>query len=141
MIAFSARIKSFMSKYKIRHLSSSKRCVRTIPNLEYFANPDDKDTIHSHAPTFDSEPMITLDIPLSQLERIVNIEAMFFNNIDDGYPRNLFQRWVEQQEEEYALRIKFDAVRKAYEHYSAMLSWCGKAYRKITDLPPEEDNS
>lgn len=139
MSLFSDRAKKFMDKYKIDFLSGSKRCIRISPMTQYFISPTDKNIAQDCLPTYDTEPLITVDIPLSKLEQLANLESMFYDNIEDANPRSIFRRWVDQQEEEYRLRTKFDSVRKAYEHYSAMLSWCGKTHKKITDLPPEDN--
>lgn len=139
MINLSDRVKKFMQKYKIDFLSDSKRCVRTTPVTKYFVLESDKDVMQNSAIAYDTEPLITVNIPLSRLEQLANLESMFYNNIDDDYPRQLFQRWVEQQENEHFLRTNYSSVRKAYEHYSAMLSWCGKAKNDIKIFPPEDD--
>lgn len=140
MSSLSDRAKKFIQKYKIEFLSDSKRCLRTTPVTKYFVLESDKDVMQNSAMTYDTEPLITVSIPLSKLEQLANLESMFYNNIDDEYPRQLFQRWVEQQENEHFLRTNYESVRKAYEHYSAMLYWCGKTRNDIKILPPEKDN-
>lgn len=86
-----------------------------------------------------SEPLLTVDIPLSKFEAIERLESIFFGNIDNIESRRVFEKWIEQQEEERRLRRQYPAVEKAYQEYTALLEWCGQANRKLTDIP--SDNS
>jgi len=132
------RARNFMRKYNIQLLNDNRRCMTRMQPRLYFSFEQDKDYVSDMPPECNYEPLITVEIPLSRLDEIADLESIFFNNIDDENSRRIFQRWLEQQNEEKRLRDNHPAVKKAYEHYSAMLAWCGQANKKITDLPPEE---
>lgn len=69
----------------------------------------------------DSEPLYTVEIAESELERIAEFEAKVFNNIKEHGHYRLFETLMEQKEKEKYLKNKYSAVKKAYEHYSLML--------------------
>jgi hypothetical protein len=69
----------------------------------------------------DTEPLYTIEIAESELERIADFEQQVFNNAKKTGHYNLFEALMGQKEEEQKLRNKYPAVRKAYEHYSLML--------------------
>ena len=70
---------------------------------------------------YDSEPLYTIEIAESELERIANFESEVFNNMKKQGHYKMFETLMEQKQEEKHLRDKYPAVRKAYEHYSLML--------------------
>jgi hypothetical protein len=70
---------------------------------------------------FDSEPLYTVEIAESELERIANFESEVFNNMKKQGHYRMFETLMEQKEREQFLRDKYPAVKKAYEHYSLML--------------------
>ena len=102
-------------------LSESKRAAKMRPmrlsDVENGANV--YDTIQC-----DTEPVITMDIPLSKLEALMNLEEIFFHNHESAHRRKLFEGWMSEQNRERDLRRKYDSVAKAYEHYQAMMAWC-----------------
>jgi hypothetical protein len=69
----------------------------------------------------DSEPLYTVEIAESELERIANFESEVFNNMKQQGHYRMFETLIEQKEHERALRDKYPAVKKAYEQYSLML--------------------
>ncbi len=69
----------------------------------------------------DTEPLYTVEIAESELERIADFEEQVFNNAKQTGHYNLFQAVLEQKEREKELRDMYPAVRKAFEHYSLML--------------------
>lgn len=120
---FKDTIRNFCEKYDIHILSSSKRAIRNRSTPQFFVNSSDKNIIHNTAREFDTEPMLTVDIPQSRLEALCDLERVFFNNIEDHGHRRVFQVWMDQQQREKEYRDKYSAVRKAYEDYSALLTW------------------
>jgi hypothetical protein len=71
---------------------------------------------------YDSEPLYTVEIAESELERIADFEKQVFNNMKVRGHYKMFETLMEQKEREKALRDKYPAVKTAYEHYSLMLS-------------------
>jgi hypothetical protein len=69
----------------------------------------------------DTEPLYTVEIAESELERIAEFEQQVFNNAKKTGHYNLFEHLMEQKEREKYLRERYPAVRKAFEHYSLML--------------------
>jgi hypothetical protein len=69
----------------------------------------------------DSEPLYTVEIAESELERVANFESEVFNNMKKQGHYRMFETLMEQKERERYLRDKYPAVKKAYEHYSLML--------------------
>jgi hypothetical protein len=74
-----------------------------------------EDVIH------DSEPLYTVEIAKSELERIADFEAQVFNNMKKQGHYQMFEMLMEQKEHEKYLKNKYPAVKKAYEQYSLML--------------------
>ena len=89
--------------------------------------------------TFQSEPMLTVDIPLSKLEKLEQIESIFYGNISSIESRRMFEQWFNQQEEERRLRKCHPAAEKAYQEYQAMLLWCGRGDKKSFTIPSESE--
>ena len=69
------------------------------------------------------EPLYTITIPFSELERIKEFEEQVFNNMKQygAHHYQMFEVMMEQKHQEKRLRDKYSAVKKAYEHYSLML--------------------
>jgi uncharacterized protein YktA (UPF0223 family) len=70
---------------------------------------------------YDSEPLYTVEIAESELERIANFESEVFNNMKKQGHYQMFEMLMEQKQEEKRLRDKYPSVKKAYEHYSLIL--------------------
>jgi uncharacterized protein YktA (UPF0223 family) len=119
----SDNIKNFCSDHRIRVLDTNKRAhVYHKVNLNYFRDPSNFDMVQSHIDVVcDTEPLYTVEIAESELERIAEFEQQVFNNAKRTGHYNMFQAVMEQKEEEKYLRDKYSAVKKAYEQYSLML--------------------
>jgi hypothetical protein len=116
-------VKKFCEDHRIRVLDTNKRAhVYHKVNLNYFRDPSNFDMIQSHIDVVrDTEPLYTVEIAESELERIAEFEQQVFNNAKRTGHYNMFQAVMEQKEEEKYLRNKYSAVKKAYEQYSLML--------------------
>jgi hypothetical protein len=88
--------------------------------MNYFKDPIDFNAVVSEV-VYDSEPMYTVEIAESELERIADFEAQVFNNMKKQGHYQMFEMLMEQKEQEKYLKNKYPAVKKAYEHYSLML--------------------
>lgn len=130
---FKERLKGFCDKYHIKVLSDAKRYPIFVKN-KFFDVPNDLSIIHIE-PVVATEPMITLDIPLSKLTTLADLEAVFFNNAQDASVRNIFDAIMDQQSEERRIRALHPAVQTAYEQYSLLLNLCRNTPKKLKDLP------
>lgn len=117
----SDNLKEFCHHHSIRVLDTNKRASKYHKvNINYFKDPMDFNRVYEHIVT-DSEPLYTVEIAESELERIANFESEVFNNIKKQGHYRMFETLMEQKERERYLRDKYPAVKKAYEQYSLML--------------------
>ena len=114
-------IKSFCEQHQIRVLDTNKRAHRYHKiNLKFFKDPMDYNLVHEDI-IADSEPLYTVEIAQSELERIADFEAQVFNNMKKQGHYHMFEMLMEQKEREKYLRDKYPAVNNAYKQYSLML--------------------
>lgn len=114
-------IKEFCNKHSIRVLDTNKRTSRYHKiNLNYFNDPMDYNKVFQHI-EHESEPLYTVEIAESELERIADFENQVFNNMKEHGHYKMFEVMAEQKEQEKYLKNKYASVKKAYEHYSLML--------------------
>ncbi len=115
-------IKQFCEQHQIRVLDTNKRAHRYHKiNMQYFRDPMDFNKVSPVDFITDSEPLYTVEIAESELERIADFEAQVFNNMKKQGHHKMFEMLMEQKEQEKYLTNKYPAVKKAYEHYSLML--------------------
>lgn len=114
-------VKQFCQQHRINVLDTNKRASRYHKvNINYFKDPMDFNRVYQNI-VVDSEPLYTVEIAESELERIADFESEVFNNMKQQGHYRMFETLMEQKERERALRDKYPAVKKAYEHYSLML--------------------
>jgi hypothetical protein len=89
--------------------------------MSYFRDPTDFNKVSLVDIVNESEPLYTVEIAESELERIADFESEVFNNMRKQGHYQMFEMLMEQKERERALRDKYPAVRKAYEHFSLIL--------------------
>jgi hypothetical protein len=121
---YKERLKGFCDKYRIKILDDNRRTPVLAAN-EYFVDPNDKN-IATTVQVVDTEPLITLEIPMSKLNAMSDIEATFFNNNYDSGHRKVFENIMDMMEEERILRDQYPAVADAYSAYSTLLHLCKK---------------
>ena len=115
-------IRQFCEQHRIRVLDTNKRAHRYQRiNMQYFRDPMDFNNVSLVDIVNDSEPLYTVEIAQSELERIADFESEVFNNMRKQGHYRMFETLMEQKEQEKYLRDKYPAVKKAYEHYSLML--------------------
>jgi hypothetical protein len=115
-------IKQFCQHHSINVLDTNKRAHRYQRiNMAYFRDPMDFNKVSLVDVVNDTEPLYTVEIAQSELERIADFEAQVFNNMRKQGHYRMFETLMEQKERERALRDKYPAVKKAYEQYSLML--------------------
>lgn len=114
-------IKEFCKHHRINVLDTNKRAHHYHKiNLNYFRDPMDFNMVQQEIVN-SSEPLYTVEIAESELDRIADFEQQVFNNAKKTGHYNLFESILEQKEREIFLRNKYPAVKKAYEQYSLML--------------------
>lgn len=114
-------IKQFCQHHRITVLNTNKRASKYHKvNVKYFEDPMDFNRIYEDI-IVDSEPLYTVEIAESELQRIAEFEEQVFNNLKETGHYRMFEVLMEQKEEERYLKDKYPAVKKAYEQYSLML--------------------
>jgi len=114
-------IKTFCNHHSIRVLDTNKRASRYHKvNINFFKDPMDFNRVYEDI-VYDSEPLYTVEIAESELERIANFESEVFNNMKKQGHYRMFETLMEQKEREKYLRDKYPAVNNAYKQYSLML--------------------
>lgn len=114
--------KEWCQRHNIHILNTDKRAYRwTKQNIKFFQDPADYNLIHEKQPQMETEPLYTIEVTLSELERIAEFEQQVFNNLKQSGHYNMFETLVKQKQDENHLRNKYSAVQKAYEHYSLLL--------------------
>lgn len=115
-------IRKFCEEHRIRLLDKNKRSHRYHKvDVRYFGDPMDYNRVSPMILEYETEPLYTVEIAESELEKIAAFENQVFNNMKETGHYRMFEMLMEQKEEEKYLRDKYPAVRKAYEHYSLML--------------------
>ena len=116
-------IKKFCEQHQIRVVDTNKRAHRYHKiNMAYFKDPTDYNIVQDRFDiVYDTEPLYTVEIAQSELERIADFEAQVFNNMKQQGHYQMFEMIMEQKEHEKYLSNKYPAVKKAYEQYSLML--------------------
>lgn len=114
-------LQDFCYSHNIKVLDTNKRAhVYNKINLQYFADPDDYNWIKQDI-IRDTEPVYTIEITKSELEKIAAFESQVFNHMKQKGHYDMFNAIMEQKEREKFLKEKYSAVKKAYEQYSLML--------------------
>jgi hypothetical protein len=120
----------FLKKYQINVIDRNKRCAKYRPlDLKFFTDAMDKDIVQQHL-SYDTEALLTVDIPQSQLERLEKIDHALFKK-QENYG-NLLEVIFEQKSQEKRIRNANLAVKQAYEQYSLLLHLAG--YQDKTGL-------
>lgn len=129
---FKERLKLFCEKYSIKVLGDGKRHPVFRVN-EFFKEPKNSSVIDT-VEILGTEPLLTIDIPLSKLEILANIDAIYYNQSHSIGIRRTFEAWMDQQVDEKLLRNKYPQVQQAYEHYSTMLNLCREHPKTFPDI-------
>lgn len=122
-------IDQFVKKHYIRILDKNKRAVsRSRHPAELFNSPNDYNSVKiNEYQSYSTEPVYTIEILESELNRLAEFELQVFNQRDvNNTHYNLFETMLRQKELEQKLRDNNEAVRIAYEQYSAILALASK---------------
>lgn len=116
--------RDFLKRHNISILDTNKKFARYRPfKYEFFSDEEDY-SIMSHATMqYDTERLLTIEIPESNLSAIEDFENQVFANIKAHGPDHylLFNDMIEEHRKEKYYKNKHPAVKKAYEHYKLML--------------------
>lgn len=116
------KLAKFCNEHYIRVLDTHKRAHRhTAMDISLFTFDDDYNKMDTSYVRYETEPLYTIEIAESELERIADFESKVFNHMEQQGHYNLFLTLMEQKEQEKKLKNKYPAVLKAYEQYSLML--------------------
>jgi hypothetical protein len=116
--------KEFCQRHHIQVIDTNKRFQRhRMVNPQFFKDGNDYNAVYNNAIAYDTEKLLTITIPESELDRIKEFEDQVFNNMKTHGSNHymMFEMIMEQKQEERRLREKYPSVKKAYEHYSLIL--------------------
>jgi len=118
-------VNAFCQNYEVRVLNDQKRRARYHPP-RFFTEPERADIIRNDIVEYETEKVITLEIPEGRLRTLIELEKRFFrwHNHSKG-EIDMFQTLMDKEREEAHYRHTNPAVQKAYEQYSIMLNLAG----------------
>jgi len=118
-------VKKFCENYEVRVLNDTKRRARYRPP-RFFTDPERADIIRNDIVEYETERVITLEIPEGRLRTLVELEKRFYKWQHHSKGEvDLFQTLMDKEREEALYRHTNPAVQKAYEQYSIMLNLAG----------------
>jgi hypothetical protein len=120
-MSINEKLRKFAERHRICVVDTNKRAHKYHKvNIQYFKDPADYNHVYENI-VYDSEPLYTVEIAESELEKIAEFEDQVFNHMGQHGHYNMFETLMEQKEHEKYLKEKYPAVKKAYEQYSMML--------------------
>jgi hypothetical protein len=118
-------LKDFCRNYEVNVLNDQKRRARYHPP-RFFTEPSRADIIRNDIVEFETEQVITLEIPEGRLRTLIEMERRFFKWQRHSQGEiDMFQILMDKEREEANIRHTNAAVQKAYEQYSIMLNLAG----------------
>ena len=118
-------LKDFCRNYEVNVLNDQKRRARYHPP-RFFTDPSRADIIRNDIVEFETEQVITLEIPEGRLRTLVEMERRFFKWQRHSQGEiDMFETLMNKEREEAHYRHTNAAVQKAYEQYSIMLNLSG----------------
>jgi hypothetical protein len=118
-------VSQFCENYEVRVLNDQKRRARYHPP-RFFTDPERADIIRNDIVEYETEKVITLEIPESRLRTLIELERKFFKwQHHTRSEVDLFQTLMDKEREESFYRNTNPAVQKSYEQYSIMLNMAG----------------
>ena len=120
-----AELSDFCRNYEVNVLNDQKRRARYHPP-RFFTDPERADIIRNDIVEFETEQVITLEIPEGRLRTLIEMERRFFKLQRHSQGEiDMFQILMDKEREEANIRHTNTAVQKAYEQYSIMLNLAG----------------
>ena len=118
-------LKDFCRNYEVNVLNDQKRRARYHPP-RFFTEPSRADIIRNDIVEFETEQVITLEIPEGRLRTLIEMERRFFKWQRHSQGEiDMFETLMNKEREEANIRHTNTAVQKAYEQYSIMLNLAG----------------
>lgn len=118
-------LNEFCRNYEVRVLNDQKRRARYHP-ARFFTDPERADIIRNDIDSFETEKVVTMEIPEGRLRALIELEKRFFKWQKHTQGEiDMFQMLMDKEREEAFYRQTNEAVRKAYEQYSLMLNLAG----------------
>ena len=112
----------FMRYYDIRLLDDSQRVRKyRAPNIHWSKNSG----VSEMQTTFDTEQLLTVQIPESRMQSLLELDEWFYRNSGGQRPRDLFTDFWEEQKMQEQFRERNPAVKNAYEQYLTLLKLAG----------------
>jgi hypothetical protein len=119
------KLKKFCENYEIQIVDDQKRRARYYPP-RYFTDPLRADFVSRDFVEYETEKVLTVQIPESRFRALVEMEQRFFGNHTHGYSdADMFAMLMEKEHEESWYRQSNTSVQKAYEQYSVLLNLAG----------------
>lgn len=116
---------NFLHNYEVNIVNDRKRRAKYMAT-QFFTDPQRADVIRNDVVEYETEKVITLEIPEGRLRTLVEMEKRFFKwQRHSPGEVDLFQVLMEKEREESYLRQTNKAVANAYEQYSLMLNLAG----------------
>ena len=116
-------VEEWCKNHCVNVVDTNKRAYRHIPvNIRYFTDQNDYNKlVFDNTVRYETQPLYTVEIAESELEKVAEFENQVFNNMRTKGHYGMFEHLMEQKEREKFLRDNYPAVKKAYEHYSLIL--------------------
>lgn len=115
-------VREFCNKHGIKFVDRNKRAHKfTKAEIKFFNDPTDYNVLYRDQLRFETEPLYTIEIAESELQKIADFESQVFNHMKQHGHYDMFNYIMEQKEREKYLKNKYPAVKKAYEQYSLIL--------------------
>jgi len=117
------KLKKFCENYEVKIINDQKRFAR-YRRPQFFTEPLNASIIRDDM-DMQTEKLLTVEIPESRLNTLVEMENRFMNFRNSDHNRDMFEMLMDKEREEAHYRHTNVAVQKAYEQYSIMLNLAG----------------
>ena len=117
------KLKKFCENYEVKIVNDQKRFAR-YRRPQFFTEPLNASIIRDDM-DMQTEKLLTVEIPESRLNTLVEMENRFMNFRNSDHNRDMFEMLMDKEREEAHYRHTNQAVQKAYEQYSMLLNLAG----------------
>jgi hypothetical protein len=117
------KLKKFCENYEVKIVNNQKRFAR-YRRPQFFTEPLNASIIRDNM-DMQTEKLLTVEIPESRLNTLVEMENRFMNFRNSDHNRDMFEMLMDKEREEAHYRHTNQAVQKAYEQYSMLLNLAG----------------
>ena len=107
-------LEEFCKRHRVYAINTQKVCQKTIPI---------RARVYDGLSFFDieTEPLCSMEIPLSELEKIAEFESVVCNSMRSQGSFGIYEMMMKEKEQEQYLRSKYPSVKKAYDQYQLIL--------------------